>query len=93
MPIGIHSVRTDSFTNNEIKVQKGDSLYIFSDGFIDQFGGEKGKKFMAGQFKKVLEDIHLKVFSEQAEILSQTLKQWKGNIDQIDDILVIGLKI
>lgn len=93
MPIGIHSVRTDSFTNNEIQVHKGDSLYIFSDGYIDQFGGEKGKKFMAGQFKKVLEDIHLKDFSEQAEILSQTLKQWKGNIDQIDDILVIGLKI
>jgi len=93
MPIGIHSVRKDSFTNNEISVKKGDCLYIFSDGYIDQFGGDKGKKFMAGQFKKLLENIHQKVFKEQAEILSETLKQWKGNIDQIDDILVIGLKI
>jgi serine phosphatase RsbU (regulator of sigma subunit) len=93
MPIGIHSLKSDDFTNHELNLQKGDTLYLFSDGYMDQFGGPKGKKFMAGQFKSLLQKIHKEKFAYQAEILINTFDDWKGNIEQIDDILVIGLKM
>lgn len=93
MPIGIHVKGTTEFTNNEIDIQKGDGLYIFSDGYIDQFGGDKFKKFMAKRFKELLTEINPQPFPKQAQILNTALEKWKGSIEQIDDILVIGLKI
>ncbi len=93
MPIGIHLKGATEFTINELDIEKDDVLYIFSDGYIDQFGGDKGKKFMAKRFKDLLIQIVKEPLTQQAMILNSTMEKWKGNIEQIDDILVIGLKI
>lgn len=81
------------FTNHVIEVKSGDVLYIFSDGFADQFGGPKGKKFMQSRFRDLLRDIHTKSLDEQYDILSKTFSKWKGNLDQIDDVCVLGVRI
>jgi serine phosphatase RsbU (regulator of sigma subunit) len=93
MPIGIHLKGATEFTNNELDIQKGDSLYIFSDGYVDQFGGDKSKKFMAKRLKELLVGIFNEPLTKQVNILNTTIEKWKGNIEQIDDILVIGMKI
>lgn len=80
------------FTNVEIKVLPGDSVYIFSDGFADQFGGEKGKKFKYKQFEDLLLKIQPEPMVNQREILDKTIMTWMGKHEQIDDILVIGVK-
>lgn len=93
MPIGIHIKGSTEFTNNEIEIKKDDSLYIFSDGYVDQFGGDKSKKFMAKRLKDLLVEICHEPLQKQGKILNSTIEKWKGNIEQIDDILVIGLRI
>ncbi|MDA3780069.1 MAG: response regulator, partial [Bacteroidales bacterium] len=93
MPIGMHRKAKSSFTNHIIDIKKDDRIYIFSDGYIDQFGGEEGRKFLAKNFKKLLLNIHKKTFSEQKQILINQFETWKGSRKQIDDILVIGFKI
>jgi serine phosphatase RsbU (regulator of sigma subunit) len=80
------------FTNHEITVKNGDSIYIFTDGYVDQFGGEKGKKFMAKNFKNLLGSIHHMNMDEQHRILDTTLSEWSREKEQIDDILVMGIK-
>lgn len=91
-PIGTH-IKEKEFTNTTFKLNKGDSLYTFSDGFVDQFGGDTGSKFKATNFKNLLFGIQEKNMAEQKEILERTLLKWRGDISQIDDVLVIGLKI
>jgi tetratricopeptide (TPR) repeat protein len=86
MPIGIHIKGGTAFTNNVMEIQKDDAMYIFSDGYIDQFGGDKSKKFMAKRFKELLVEIHNEPFEKQAKILNTAIEKWKGNIEQIDDI-------
>jgi serine phosphatase RsbU (regulator of sigma subunit)/ligand-binding sensor domain-containing protein len=93
MPIGIYINEKKSFTNHEQTLKKGDVIYIFSDGYIDQFGGEKGGKFKSKPFKKLLLDIHSKHLNEQGKILNTTLENWKGTYEQVDDILVMGFRI
>ena len=93
MPIGIYKEKTDSFTNNEVPIQEGDAIYMFSDGYVDQFGGPKAKKFMSKNFKDLLLSIYNKTMEEQREILDTTIEDWKGDVEQIDDILVIGLRV
>ncbi|MFO7828907.1 MAG: response regulator [Bacteroidales bacterium] len=93
MPIGIHRKAKESFTNHEIPLQKDDLVYIFSDGFIDQFGGNDGRKFLAGNFKKLLMNHQQKSLGEQKQILEKSFEEWKGDRKQLDDILVIGFKI
>jgi len=78
------------FTNHEIKIMDGDTIYLFSDGYADQFGGISGKKFKSGPMKELLLNIQDKSMEEQKMILNSTLEAWRGNIEQIDDILVIG---
>lgn len=96
MPIGIYYRNTRSFTNHEIELQNNDSIYIFSDGYIDQFGGDKGRKFLSSRFKKMLSNaefnkLHL---NEQKQKLSDTLAEWKQNrYDQVDDILILGMRM
>ena len=85
--------KTRKITNHKLKVKKGDVLYIFSDGYADQFGGAKGKKFMQNQFRNLLFDIHIKPMPEQKRILDQTIEHWRGNEDQVDDILVMGMRV
>jgi serine phosphatase RsbU (regulator of sigma subunit) len=79
-----------TFTNHEIKVMEGDTIYMFSDGFADQFGGESGKKFKTAPMKELLLNIQEKPMEEQHSILDHTIEAWRGNIEQIDDILIIG---
>jgi serine phosphatase RsbU (regulator of sigma subunit) len=91
-PIGLYDWMKE-FTQEEIELQSGDSLYIFTDGFADQFGGEKGKKFMYKPFKRLLIDVHTKPIYEQAQLISDSFENWRGELEQIDDVCVIGVKI
>ena len=96
MPIGIYEYEGDRkpFTNNIFQAEKGDLMYVFSDGYADQFGGPRGKKFMLGRFKKVLLKIKDMPMDEQRQYLDDTIEKWrKGVSSQIDDIIVIGVKI
>ncbi len=93
MPIGISSYLSVPFTRQVIDVRKGDILYTFSDGFQDQFGGPDNKKFMIKKLRALLTDIHSKSLSEQKDILHKTLTDWMGNNFQVDDILVMGIKV
>ncbi len=92
-PVGMFIGEKQNFTNNLIQLQKGDSVYIFSDGYADQFGGPKGKKFMAGNFRQLLSDVSKLPIEKQKNILDQTIEDWRGNLEQVDDILIIGVKI
>jgi len=81
------------FTAHSIALQEGDCIYTFTDGFADQFGGPKGKKFRYKQFEEhLLNNAHLD-FEEQHKVLNKTLEDWKGDLEQVDDILVIGVLI
>ncbi len=89
---GQEITHSSDFTNHELKISKGDTFYIFSDGYADQFGGENSKKFMTKRFKNLLLDIQEKTLNEQKKVLKETIKKWRGSIRQIDDILVIGIR-
>lgn len=78
------------FTNHTIQMQSGDIMYLFSDGYADQFGGEEGKKFKYKTLKDLLVSIQSTPMVEQKEILNTTIENWKGDLEQIDDILLIG---
>jgi serine phosphatase RsbU (regulator of sigma subunit) len=93
-PIGLFvGQEMSNFKNNVFQLQKGDTLYLFTDGYADQFGGPRGKKFKYQQFKDTLLSIaHMNV-TEQKNILEKTILSWKGELEQIDDILVIGIQI
>jgi serine phosphatase RsbU (regulator of sigma subunit) len=94
MPIGIHIKEKESFTNHEIKVQKGDIIYLFSDGYVDQFGGEKGDKFKMKRFRELIQKISHLPLNQQQEKLEQTLNDWMGETyNQLDDITILGVKI
>jgi serine phosphatase RsbU (regulator of sigma subunit)/ligand-binding sensor domain-containing protein len=92
-PIGIYIKEKDSFTNNIFDYQSGDTFYIFSDGYIDQFGGEKNQKFKTKNFKALLADIQKEPMKKQREILDETMLKWRGDTDQIDDIIVLGVRM
>lgn len=81
------------FTTKHIQLEKDDRLFIFTDGYADQFGGEKGKKFKYAQFKQLLAGIKDKSLDEQLHSIDNALESWKGNLEQVDDILVIGVRI
>ena len=83
----------NKFTNNEMDLKKDDMLYIFSDGYVDQFGGDTGRKFLIKHFKNLLLEIHQKPLEDQKTHLIETLEEWKKGYPQIDDILIIGIKI
>ncbi len=93
MPIGMHRKAKDTFTNHSIDLKKDDRIYIFSDGYVDQFGGDDGRKYLSKNFKQILLDNHQKSFPEQKRILEDNFESWKGNRKQLDDLLVIGFKI
>lgn len=91
-PIGKYEFESP-FTSHLVKLQKGDTIYIFSDGFQDQFGGPKGKKFKTGNMKKLLLEIQDKSMDEQNQLLKETFFNWKGDLEQIDDVCVIGVRL
>lgn len=93
-PIGnLRAGETRRFTNHEIQLLKGDSAYVFSDGYADQFGGPAGKKYKASSFKQLLLDSTTLSMEQQGELLNATIEKWRGNLEQVDDILVIGSRL
>lgn len=93
MPIGIHSKDHIPFRDVEIKVQPGDILYMTSDGFSDQFGGPKNKKYYTANFEKLLLSVTPFTLDKQKEILTETFLDWKGINEQVDDVHIIGVKL
>lgn len=81
------------FTSHSVQLQKQDTIYILTDGYPDQFGGEKNKKFKYKPLKDLLAEIHQKPLEIQEEILEQHFTSWKGNTEQTDDVLIIGVKV
>jgi ligand-binding sensor domain-containing protein/serine phosphatase RsbU (regulator of sigma subunit) len=90
-PYGEEQMAT--YTNHEVELQKGDAVYIFSDGYADQFGGPKGKKFKYRQFKDLLVSMQSENMQKQKEMLHDVLKQWMQDHEQIDDICIIGMRV
>ena len=93
MPIGIHTKDNIPFRNIELKVLPGDILYITSDGFSDQFGGPKNKKYYTANFEKLLLSVISFTLDKQKEILTETFLDWKGINEQVDDVHIIGVKL
>jgi len=93
--IGLDEInfKDQSFKNHMIPLQQGDIIYIFSDGYADQFGGPDGKKFKYRRFRHLLLNIHQLPMESQQDILETSLREWKGDHEQVDDIMVIGIKV
>ncbi|MEO8761194.1 MAG: SpoIIE family protein phosphatase [Bacteroidia bacterium] len=93
-PIGFRvDADIQNFKNNIIPLQKGDTFYIFSDGYADQFGGPKGKKYMSGNFRDLLIKTSEQPIETQKAFLDKTIETWRGGLEQVDDILVIGITV
>jgi len=100
MPIGISPEAKKPFTNHELALRKDDALYLFTDGYVDQFGGERRKRFMTSRFKSLLIDIQDKSMSDQKSVLEGSMHEWMGLTglykkvyEQIDDIVIMGIKV
>ncbi len=92
MPVGVYPIMSD-FTNHKINMAKGDLVYLFSDGYADQFGGGSNKKMMLKHFKNILIEQHRFNMQRQKELIERRFDDWRGFIDQVDDVLVIGYKL
>jgi serine phosphatase RsbU (regulator of sigma subunit) len=90
-PVGVHLNMKD-FTQEEILLHPSDSVYLFTDGYPDQFGGEKGKKFKYKPFKSMLIDLQTTPIKEQGQLVANHFDKWKGDLEQVDDVCVIGLQ-
>jgi ligand-binding sensor domain-containing protein/serine phosphatase RsbU (regulator of sigma subunit) len=93
MPVGKSDKDQQPFTQNEFQLQKGDLVYTLTDGLQDQFGGPKGKKFMTKQLKELLISISFLPMQEQKLKLQQVFDDWKANVEQVDDVCLIGIRI
>jgi len=91
-PVGFLTGKQKEFTHHEVALEKGDTVYMFSDGYHDQFGGSKGKKYKLSKFKKLLLSLQENTMNEQKIILEEIMREWKGKEDQVDDILVMGVR-
>jgi serine phosphatase RsbU (regulator of sigma subunit)/Tfp pilus assembly protein PilF len=83
----------EPYTTHSFDLEAGDSIYIFSDGYVDQFGGEKGKKFKSNSFRELLLSIQHKAMEEQKTIIDESFESWRGDLEQIDDVCIIGVRI
>jgi serine phosphatase RsbU (regulator of sigma subunit) len=93
MPVGLQGENSKPFTPQTIGLKSNDMVYIFTDGFADQFGGPKGKKFKYKQLQEKLLAISHQPMAEQKQALEQTIESWKGSLEQVDDILIIGIRV
>lgn len=82
-----------AFTNSSYQLEPNDTLYIFSDGYADQFGGDKGKKFKTDNFKKLLTSVQLENMEGQKQYINKVFEEWKGSLEQLDDVCVFGVKV
>jgi phosphate binding protein len=92
MPIGLYDNELVSFSDKELQFLEEDIIYLFSDGYVDQIGGPNRKTFRAKNFKQLLLSIHMKTMDEQKATLEHAFEQWKSDAEQIDDIMVMGIK-
>ena len=92
MPVGVGE-RKDDFNLYSIDAKQGDILYLYTDGYADQFGGEKGKKFKYKTLNELLLVNHAKEFNEQKELLKNKFETWRGNLEQVDDVCIVGIKL
>jgi len=92
-PIGLVLEVERKFTTHSLDLQKGDRFYTYSDGFADQFGGPDNMKFMSSKFIELLESYHEVPMGEQRELLERKMKEWIGDMRQVDDMLVIGVGV
>ncbi|UKN02380.1 GAF domain-containing protein [Paracrocinitomix mangrovi] len=83
----------ERYDNCEMVLEEGDRIYLFSDGYADQFGGPKGKKFKYSQFKELLVQINQKPMEEQHKLLNHYIEAWQGDLEQLDDVCVIGVRV
>ncbi|MEZ5070977.1 MAG: SpoIIE family protein phosphatase [Bacteroidales bacterium] len=93
MPIGYYEAHPASFRNQEIRFREGDFLYLFTDGYVDQMGGLKRKTFRSARFRELLLEIQGKPLTEQCNILREEHEIWRAGREQIDDILILGMKL
>jgi PAS domain S-box-containing protein len=93
LSIGGDSQMKKVFANTSIQLQEGDSIYMFTDGYADQFGGELGKKFKYKNLVGLIQSVQKESMSKQKELFEQAIENWRGSNEQVDDILVIGLKV
>ena len=91
MPVSIHA-RMDPFTLHKLDLQKGDTFYTFSDGYVDQFGGPNQKKFLAKNFRKVLLEIQDMPMIDQGRRLDEIFEEYRKDVEQVDDVVVIGIR-
>ncbi len=91
MPIGINAIEEASFRTNKIKMKLHDKLYLFSDGFVDQFGGDNDRKFMYKRFRKMFLQTTALRMEEQKDNILLEYETWKKNFPQVDDIIIIGI--
>ena len=93
-PIGIHAIKVDKdFENKEFNLEKNDMLYLFSDGYQDQFGGENRQKFKQKPFKELLTGISGKTMEEQKVEIKNIMEKWQGDQSQLDDMMIMGIRI
>jgi CheY-like chemotaxis protein len=92
MPVSYHRRKDIPFTKQEFDLQDNDQIYLFSDGMVDQFGGENRMKFLSKNFRELLLNIHTNPMTEQKKLILKSFHDWKGDLEQIDDVLIIGLK-
>ncbi|UKN00552.1 SpoIIE family protein phosphatase [Paracrocinitomix mangrovi] len=92
-PVGYQPLKETPFTQEEFELQAEDQIYLFSDGYADQFGGPKGKKYKYKTFREKLADISSMSFSQQRKVISEEFEVWKGDLEQLDDVCVLGIKV
>jgi PAS domain S-box-containing protein len=93
IPIGLYEVKNEKYTIQEFDYKKGDQVYMFTDGYADQFGGKTNRKFLFHNFKKLMLSSKSDRMNEQRELILDKHYNWKGNSEQVDDILILGLKL
>jgi serine phosphatase RsbU (regulator of sigma subunit) len=93
MPIGFYEIKPRPFTKHTIPVTSGDSIYMLTDGYCDQFGGALFKKYKKKNLKKILMKINSLSMTEQKRKLKKELEDWQGDLAQVDDILMLGIRI
>jgi len=92
MPVGVHP-KENPFTDHKIKLQNGDCFYLFSDGIIDQFGAEINEKFKMKRLLTLIENNYSRIVEEQIQVIKNEFDNWKGTMEQLDDVLLIAIKV